>query len=208
MSESKWYPTANILSDEKVLVTSGNSPSGNMDIYDVATDTFSTMTGDTKLFPNIYPGLHVLPGSVMVYSRTGWGSPGAGGSATADNQTAFFTFTGATSGVWSDIAVASVNRCKGMSVLLYGCTPPNLRIMVMGGVDNATNNTYEILDETVLSPLSTWGPSIAFPDGEHRSLCSAVLLPDGNVFLCGGILPVPCTTRTPIAGRPWPLCLR
>src|SRR5882724_6005752 len=200
MSESKWYPTANILNDEKVLVTCGNT-SGNMDIYDIATDTFATMTGDTKHFPNLYPGLHLLPNSVMVYSRTGWGSAGPGGFATADNQTAFFTFTGASTGVWTNIATASVNRCKGMSVLLHSCTPPYLRIMVMGGVDNATNNTYEILDATTLTPLSTWGPSTPFPDGEHRSLCSAVLLPDGNVFACGGIQRVnsPCAMYNPMS---------
>jgi hypothetical protein len=198
MSESKWYPTANILNDEKVLVTCGNS-SGNMEIYDVASDTFATMTGDLKHFPNLYPGLHMLPSSVMVYSRTGWGSAGPGGTATPDNQTSFFTFTGPTSGVWTDIAPASVNRCKGMSVLLYSSVPPYLRIMVLGGVDNATNNTYEILDATVLSPLTTWGPSLPFPDGEHRSLCSAVLLPDGNLFVCGGIQRVnsPCAMYNP-----------
>lgn len=198
MSESKWYPTATILNDEKVLVTCGNT-SGNMDLYDIATDTFETMTGDTRHFPNLYPGLHLLPNGVMVYSRTGWGSPGPGGSANADNQTAFFSFTGSNSGVWNNIAAASVNRCKGMSVLLHGATPPYLRIMSMGGVDNATNNTYEILDTTALSPVSGWGPSMPFPDGEHRSLCSAVLLPDGKVFLCGGIQRVnsPCAAYDP-----------
>ncbi len=143
MSEAKWYPTANVLNDDKVLVTDGTT-AGNMDIYDVATSTFSTMTGDTKPFPNRYPGLHLLPNSALVYSRTGWGSAGPGGFATADNQTSFFTITGATNGVWSDIAIASVNRGKGMSVLLYSTMPPFMRIMVMGGVDNATNNTYEI----------------------------------------------------------------
>jgi hypothetical protein len=200
MSEAKWYPTANILNDEKVLITCGNT-SGNMDIYDIATDTFSTMTGDTRHFPNLYPGLHLLPGSVMVYSRTGWGSAGAGGSATADNQTSFFSFTGATSGVWNTIATASVNRCKGMSVLLYSSTPPYMRIMVIGGVDNATNNTYEMLDTTTLTPLSAWGPSFPFPDGEHRSLSSAVLLPDGNLFVCGGIQRAnsPCAMFNPMA---------
>ena len=198
MSESKWYPTANILNDEKVLITCGNT-SGNMDIYDIATDMFATMTGDTKHFPNLYPGLHLLPSSVMVYSRTGWGSAGAGGFATADNTTSFFSFTGATSGIWTDIAAATVNRAKGMSVLLYGSTPPYLRIMVMGGVDNASNNTYEFLDASVLTPLSTWSTPMPFPDGEHRSLCSAVLLPDGNVFLCGGIQRVnsPCAMYNP-----------
>jgi Domain of unknown function (DUF1929)/Glyoxal oxidase N-terminus len=200
MSESKWYPTANILNDEKVLVTCGNT-SGNMELYDIASDTFSTMTGDTKHFPNLYPGLHLLPNSVMVYSRTGWGSAGAGGFATADNTTSFFTFIGPASGIWTDIVTDTVNRAKGMSVLLYASTPPYLRIMVLGGVDNATNNTYQFLDTSVLSPLSAWSAPMAFPDGQHRSLCSAVLLPDGNVFVCGGIQSVnsPCALYNPMS---------
>lgn len=205
MSEPKWYPTATVLNDDKVLITGGQRDgtrtiTGNMDIYDVASDTFSPVTGDTKQFPNLYPGLHLLPNSVMVYSRTGWGGPNAGGSAIADHQTSFFTVT---SGVWTDIAPApatSTNRAKGMSVLLYSTMPPFMRIMVMGGVDNATNNTYEMLDVSTLTPLSTWSPSTPFADGQHRSLCSAVLLPDGNVFLCGGIQTTnsPCAMYNPI----------
>jgi len=73
--------------------------------------------------------------------------------------------------------------------------------MVLGGVDNATNNTYEMLDTTALSPLSAWGSPLPFPDGEHRSLCNAVLLPDGNVFVCGGIQRVnsPCAMYSPVS---------
>jgi len=56
-----------------------------------------------------------------------------------------------------------------------------------------------MLDVSVVSPLSTWSGPIPFPDGEHRSLCSAVLLPDGNVFVCGGIQRVnsPCAMYNP-----------
>lgn len=202
MSEAKWYPTANVLNDDQVLITDGTT-AGNMDIYDIASDTFAPMTGDTKAFPNRYPGLHILPNSVIVYSRTGWASAGAGGGATADHQTAFFTITGATAGTWTNIAApppTPVNRAKGMSVLLYRSTPPYVRIMVLGGADlGTTANTYEILDASVLSPLSNWGPATPFPDGQQRSLCSAVLLPDGKVFVCGGILSVnsPCAMYDP-----------
>jgi hypothetical protein len=34
---------------------------------------------------------------------------------------------------------------------------------------------------------ANWGPSTPFSDGERRSLASAVLLPDGTIFVCGGI---------------------
>lgn len=187
MSESKWYPTAAALGDQRVLVTCGNT-AGQMDVYDETTDTFSPITsGDNRGFPNLYPGLHLLPNHALLYSRTGWGSAGAGGGAAADNRSAYFTFTGPNTGVWNDITPAMTNRAKGMSVMLLGNTPPYVRVLVMGGVDNATNNTYEILDASVLSSASAWSAPIAFPDGEHRSLCSAVHLPDGTVFVSGGI---------------------
>jgi hypothetical protein len=199
MSESKWYPTAVVLDDDRVLVTCGNS-GGQMDIYDKATDTFAQIvSGDDKHFPNLYPGLHVLPNHVVFYSRTGWGSAGAGGFATPDGTSAYFALTGPNSGAWTPITPALVNRAKGMSVMLHATTPPYVRILVMGGVDNATNNTYELFDATVLSPASSWSGPIAFPDGQHRSLCSAVSLPDGKVFVSGGIqVPnSPCTMFDP-----------
>ena len=198
MSESKWYPTAVALGDRRVLVTCGNT-AGDMDIYDEATDTFAPVTaGDTRGFPNLCPGLHLLPNHAILYSRTGWGSAGAGGGATPDSQSAYFTFTGPDTGSWQNIAPATgavANRAKGMSVMLHSGTPPYVRVMVLGGVDASTNDTYEILDASVLSPAVNWGPPIAFPDGQHRSLASAVLLPDGTVFVCGGVQ----TTNSPCA---------
>jgi Galactose oxidase, central domain len=79
------------------------------------------------------------------------------------------------------------DRTKGMSVMLYSSTAPYLKIMVLGGSDHSNNNSYEIIDATSLSPTTNWGMATPFPDGEHRSLGSTVLLPDGSVFVCGGI---------------------
>src|SRR6266545_2511280 len=79
------------------------------------------------------------------------------------------------------------DRTKGMSVMLLSSTAPHVRIMVLGGSDSSNNNSYEIIDATSLSPTTNWGTATPFPDGERRSLGSAVLLPDGNVFVCGGI---------------------
>lgn len=202
MSESKWYPTAVALGDQRVLVTCGNR-GGQMDVYDEASDSFSPVTsGDDRGFPNLYPGLHLLPNHAILYSRTGWASAGAGGSATADSQSAYFAFSGPNTGTWNPIVAALPNRAKGMSVMLLGNTPPYVRIMVLGGVDSSTNNTYEIIDAAMLSAASSWGAPIAFPDGENRSLCSAVLLPDGNVFVSGGISRAnsPCTSFNPQTG--------
>ena len=204
MSESKWYPTAVALGDQRVLVTCGNT-AGDMDIYDEATDTFAPVTaGDTRGFPNLYPGLHLLPNHAILYSRTGWGSAGAGGGASPDSQSAYFMLSGPDTGSWQNIGPATAampNRAKGMSVMLLSSTAPYVQVMVIGGVDVATNGTYEILDASVLSPAGNWSAPISFPDGQHRSLASAVLLPNGNVFVCGGIQTAnsPCTMFDPSA---------
>lgn len=207
MSDSRWYPTAVALGDEpgRVLVVCGHGH-GQMDIYDETTDDFTPLSsGDTKSFPYLYPGLHLLPNRVIFYSRTGWGSAGPGGGpypGGSDDQSSYFTLTGHGTGVWSDIApfsLAEPDRTKGMSVLLLSKTPPYVRVLVVGGSDISTNHTYEVIDVTSLSPAADWGPPLAFPDGQHRSLTSAVLLPDGNVFVCGGIQQTnsPCTLFNP-----------
>lgn len=197
MSEAKWYPTAVALGDERVLVTCGDR-GGDMDIYDEATDTFSTVTGDDRSFPNLYPGLHLLPNHGVFYSRTGWGSAGTGGSPSNDPRSAYFTFNGGNSGAWTNIQNATANRTKGMSVLLMSSTPPYVRVMVIGGV-GGDRGTYEIADVTSLSGATSWGPATPFPDGLDRSLASAVLLPDGNVFVAGGTTQVnsPCSMFNP-----------
>lgn len=196
MAHHRWYPTVLTLGDHRIgnsrelLIVCGHG-GGDMEIYDEATDGFREISGDSLTFPSLYPGLHLLPNNTIFYSRTGWGNAGPGGGPfTGDDQSAYFTFTGASAGAWHNIAPVAANapdRTKGMSVMLYSATPPHVRILVLGGSDNASNNTYEVIDATALSPATNWSAATPFPDGEHRSLCSAVLLPDGNVFLAGGI---------------------
>jgi hypothetical protein len=209
MVHDRWYPTVLTLGDQRIgnsheiLVVCGHG-SGDMEVYDEASDSFVEVTsGDDKPFPNLYPGLHLLPNHTVFYSRTGWASAGAGGGPfTGDDQSSYFVFTGSNTGVWNHIAPVSPSmpdRTKGMSVMLLSNIAPYVRILVLGGSDASTNNTYEIIDTTSLSPATNWGAAIPFPDGEHRSLGSAVLLPNGNVFVCGGIQRTnsPCTMFNP-----------
>jgi hypothetical protein len=197
MGHHRWYPTVLTLGDQRVgnshevLVVCGHG-AGDMEIYDEATDSFREVTsGDDKPFPSLYPGLHLLPSNTIVYSRTGWASAGPGGGPfSGDDQSAYFALTGASTGAWTDIAPVTPSmpdRTKGMSVMLLSGTTPHVRIMVLGGSDSSNNNSYEIIDASSLSSASNWGTATPFPDGEHRSLGSAVMLPDGNVFVCGGI---------------------
>jgi hypothetical protein len=199
MREYRWYPTAVTLGDHRVLVTCGNG-SGHMEAYNEATDQFDEITGDTRFFPNLYPGLQLLPNHALFYARTGWGSAGAG-TAVNDNQSAYFTFSSHTSGSWTNIVAASPNRAKGMSVLILSSSYPYARILVVGGVDMSGNglNSAETIDVSLLSPTSAWNPPTTLPDGELRRQPNAVLLPDGTVFVSGGISRVnsPCTLFDP-----------
>lgn len=205
MTDDRWYPTVLTLGDQRIgnshelLVVCGHG-GGDMEIYDEGSDSFREITsGDNKPFPALYPGLHLLPNHTIFYSRTGWGSAGpGGGNYPGDDQSAYFALTGQSTGVWNNIASISPtkpDRTKGMSVMLLSNTAPYVRILSLGGSNSTNNNTYEIIDATALSAVSDWGPSSPFPDNENRSLCSGVLLPDGNVFVCGGIQRVnsPCT---------------
>lgn len=212
MVSDKWYPTAVSLGGKKILVASGKTWDGDMELFDEDSETFQPISGDDKVFPNLYPGLHLLPNGAIFYSRTGFGTAGAGPGGTAyddpaaspDNlggkRSAYFSFNPAmTGGTWQKITPSPVNRVKGFSVTLLKSTPPYVRVMVMGGVDDLTNDTYEMFDASVLSPTAGWGPAQGVPDGENRTLCSGVLLPDGKLFVCGGIQSAnsPCTRFDP-----------
>jgi len=130
-----------------------------MEIYDEGSDTFREVTsGDDKPFPSLYPGLHLLPNHSVFYTTTGWGSAGSGGGPfSGDDQSSYFSFTGSDTGIWTDVAPVTASRpdrTKGMSVMLLSNNAPFVRILVIGGADPSTNNTYEIIDATSLSPAA------------------------------------------------------
>lgn len=184
----RWYPTAVTLGDQRVLITCGNA-SGDMEAYQEATDTFVPIAGDTRSFPNLYPGMHLLPNHAVFYSRTGWGSA-RDNPAGNDNRSAFFTLTDPLTGTWTHVAPSTPNRAKGMSVMLLSGTYPTVRILVVGGIDPANNGglaTAEMFDASILTTTSAWSAPLPVPDGEARRQCNAVLLPDGTVFVSGGI---------------------
>lgn len=201
MVSHRWYPTAVALGDERVLVTCGDH-SGRMEIYSESTDQFTQVTGDDRHFSNLYPGMHLLPNHKVFYSRTGWGSAGQGGSPTNDGPSAYFEMSGGNVGTWHDIQPAtSPNRTKGMSVLILRNQPPHVRVMTLGGV-GSDRSTYEVTEVSSLSSTTNDGVATAFPDGLDRSLASAILLPDGNVFVAGGVATAnsPCSIYDPDAG--------
>jgi hypothetical protein len=194
MDEARWYPTAVTLGDNRVLVTCGNTL-GNMEIYDPATEQFDPVSMPVvKQFPARYPGFHLLPSGVIFFSRTGWH-----GGLTPGRNAAYFTFdsAGSNSGQWTEMTseMTDEDRREGMSVLLLHPSP---RIMVTGGGgESAGLDSVETIDVSALSMASPWDPPVHLP--ESRTHANAVLLPDGSVFICGGMPNAnsPCRLHNP-----------
>ena len=204
MNEYKWYPTAVVLEDKRVLVVCGNT-AGEMEIYNEDTDMFESVSGDTLGFGNLYPGLHVLPNHSTFYSRTGWGSA-TNGAPPANDDSAYFTFSGVNTVAWTSISPSTINRAKGASVMILQNSFPTVRILVVGGSDASGNgiNSAEIIDLSILSASSAWTSTGALPDMLTRRQCNAVLLPDNTIFVAGGVTSTnsPCMLFSP-ASNTW-----
>ena len=212
MSKVRWYPTAVTTGDNRMLVVGGWNENAtlqnDMEVYDETSDSFTTVSGATLGFPNLYPGLHLLPNNVLFYTRTGWGHAAGAPPASLDNSS-YFQFSGPTLGTWSSIAPSTINRCKGMSVMIYRNTCPHTRILVVGGCDSSgagINSAAEIIDASFLSPTSAWAFTAPLPDASLRRQCNAVLLPDNTVLVAGGVTTPnsPCMLFDPVANT-WSL---
>lgn len=209
MAHARWYPTLVTLGDERrVLVVGGAPPPARStaEVYDELTDTFSLLQGPTSQrdFPQLYPGLHLLPTSEIFYSRTGFGSAGQGpGGGDPVAGTPYFKYTAPTTGEWIEIEnqMEHQDRVRGMSVLLLDPCEPSIRVMVIGGSTMPAAETAEIVKLSKLSP--TWDHPSIIPGGEARTNVNAVLLPDGTVFVCGGTVSpdVPCALYNPETGQ-------
>ncbi len=210
MSKVRWYPTAVTTGDDRMLVVGGVDANfsllSDIEVYDEASDGFGPVNGATLGFRNLYPGLHLLPNNTLFYTRTGWGSA-AGGPPQSNDSSSYFHFSAPTIGAWSSIAPTTINRCKGMSVMIYRNTCPHTRILVVGGCDSlgsGINSAAEIIDASFLSPVSSWALTAPLPDTNLRRQCSAVSLPDNTIFVAGGVSTPnsPCMLFDPI-GNTW-----
>lgn len=210
MSWVRWYPTLVTLGDEpgRVLVVSGNNGRPDvpqMEMYFESSDRFEKVWGHGGLndesanrsFPQLYPGLNLLPGGEIFYTPTGWHS---GGSIPTPydypeaRPSTYFEFSSTSTpvtGSWTDMVSTNttvenaIDRVKGMAVLLIQNTYPFVQVMVVGGgADPESTTTYQIINLSTFSP--EWGPPLPLPDGLSRVNVNLVLLPDGRVFLCGG----------------------
>jgi hypothetical protein len=215
MTYVRWYPTLVTMGDEpgRVLVASGRNGTdvSQMEVYFETTDRFERVwgpggVGDTsadRSFPQLYPGLHMLPGGEVLYTPTGWATGGQSPPLDypAARPSAYFEFSSTSptvAGSWTTVgsvdsaAEDALDRVKGMAVLLLQPTYPFVQIMVLGGGQDPTSTTtYQLINLSGFHP--EWGPALPLPDGLARVNVNMVLLPDSRVFVCGG---------RPLAGTP------
>lgn len=151
LSEGRWYPTAVMLGDGRVVVASGRLgleelpaaiPPGttvdnlfaltvakSVEILTPPTYQSTQLSGGDIELP-IYPGLHLAPGGRVYYTHTSWALEFVAPTNTQSIEVPF----GATSASWTNhagIAPSQPRREEGMSVLL----PPanDGKILLFGG---------------------------------------------------------------------------
>lgn len=171
MAHGRWYPTATVLGDGRVMVYSGLTESGGtnsaVEIYKVGAgwsgQTFSPFT------PPLYPRMHLLPNGKVFFS----GSTAQSWTFDPSNQS------------WSAGPTTNYGntRTYGSSVLLP-LTPTNgykPRVLILGGGSPATATT-EVIDLSLSNPAWVNGPSMVQP----RIEMNATILPNGKILTSGG----------------------
>jgi hypothetical protein len=213
LNYGRWYPTAVLLGNGRVLVFSGrlgaadvpNPPADicePVEVVDPVTFRARELTGATLELP-IYPGLHLAPNGKVYYTHTNWGQEVDGPTTSA------LTVSGPTSGAWTQYPTnpAPPRREEGMSVLLppaqdgkillvggslaldAGGTPlvrqpPTVPFAGLGGPTDATS--AQILDTSVDPPVWRLAAGAGSRTIHPRINGHLVLLPDATVFVCGG----------------------
>lgn len=174
MNFRRWYPTATLLPDGRVLVTAGADKTDTTlvsvpEIYDPTTNTWSQFTAATQTINN-YPFMFVLPdGNVL--------------EAGSDEAPLPTKELNRATGVWS---VVDPNVVDGSSAVMYrpgkilkaGASCPE-EGAVLGQASSA--NAY-VLDMTQSNPHWQQVQSMA----NARSWLDLTMLPDGNVLATGG----------------------
>jgi beta-lactam-binding protein with PASTA domain len=171
MAFKRWYPTATRLPDGRILSVSGsrNSLSDVVnvpEVYDPATDTWTTLTAATNAIP-LYPFLFVLPDGGVIWV----------GNSEVASRTQVLNLSTLT---WT---IVDNRLIDGGSAVMF---QPGKFLKAGTAADSGNSGlaapTAFVLDMT--QPAPAWQPtgSMAFP----RSFHNLTMLPDGTALVTGG----------------------
>jgi uncharacterized protein YjdB len=174
MAYRRWYPTATVLPDGRVLVTSGGQAcfayeclATNPEIYNPASNSWTTLTGAALPFW-YYPYTFLLPDGRALLA----------GSSEQPTLTRVLNLATQT---WTTIDPVPVD---GGSAVMYapGKIMKSGTSMNAGYPDTPAANTTYVLDMTQTSPVWRQTAAMASPRAYH----TLTMLPDGSVLATGG----------------------
>jgi plastocyanin len=195
-AQPRFYSTSLTLADGKVLTLIGGTASRvrstSIEVYDPASGTWAAPIPLPPPYDFIYyPWTYLLPGGDLFIAGTG----DAGG--TVGGVSLRFRWPSPNPPAASFPTVfgnRSTGAEKGTSVLLP-LRPPDYkpRVLIAGGDLLSAQQTFEMIDLSSASPAWTQpkGPDGVTPlmlNVPRTVQVNSVLLPDGRVFLAGGIL--------------------
>jgi hypothetical protein len=176
MAYGRWYGTATVLGDGRMMAISGLDADGGtnatVEIYDPADPGLGWGTPIGEPFtPPLYPREFLLPNGKVFFTGQGFGAPIAKG----------WIFNPAAK-TWAMSVRTTGRRDCGSSVLLPLLPPAYTpRVMNFGG-GSPSRRTTEIIDLSAGSPSWTAGPNMS----TQRIQMNAVLLPNGKILAEGG----------------------
>jgi len=180
----RFYATTLTLPDGKLLTLFGSLGPDSIEVYDPGTGTWSAPKALPASFDyRYYPWTYLLPGGELFiagHQKTTRRFDWTANPIIDDPAKRWDTNAGDRSPGGSE---------RGTSVLLP-LRPPNYepRILIAAGNSPAAQQTSEMID--LSEPMPSWkylqNLNVARPDQ-----CTSVLLPDGKVFLAGGVIGAP-----------------
>lgn len=175
MNETHEYQAVVLMGDGRVLAMGGRAlnfdPSNRVEIYDPATNEW-TLTGSMNAPLSFPVAVALADGRVLVTGAS---------DLNADAPEPTSEIYDPATGTWLQTGPMRHARVFHSMTLL-----PDGRVLVVGGENPAGERNAPHLTTEFFDPRTeTWspGPDLAEPRFDH----SATLLPDGRVFLVGGI---------------------
>ena len=189
MNAGRWYPTATVLGNGDLLVEAGTvdiaiDVNKTAQIWQIASSTWRNLTAAAAqhgIFPawaNYYPFMYLAPNGKVF-------------NAGPQQMARYLDPTGA--GLWTDVAASSLAyRDYGTSVMyddgkvmIHGGNPPEGYTQPSIYAQTATVYPSRVTEVINLNdPTPAWRQTTPANTGRRHG--TAVLLPDGKVFLCNG----------------------